>query len=78
MFVRCVVINNEMDVRPRRDTVVQPSQKPEELLMPVSRPALCKDCARDYVQCGKQSGCSVANVIMRHTFGRVCATRLPR
>ena len=69
VFVSCVVIDNQVDIQIRRDAVIQTAQEREKLLMAVPRFALCKHCARRDIQCGEQSRCSIANVIVRHAFG---------
>ena len=64
MFVRCVIVDDQVDVQFRRDAVVEPAQKREKLLMPVSRFALGEDGAGRDIQRSKQSSRAVADVIV--------------
>jgi len=75
VLVRCIVIDNQVNIQIRRYAFVQPAQESEKLLVTMPGPALCKDRSRGDVQCGEQSRRPIANVVMRHAFGIAHAHR---
>src|SRR5580698_10221994 len=68
MLVRCVIIDNEMNVQLRRNTLVQAPEKREKLLMPMSRFTFREYRASRDIQRRKQRGCPVTNIVMRDAF----------
>ena len=67
-LVRRVVIANEMDVENVRHGRINGSEKIFELLGPVTAVTLSDDLASSDVQCGKQRGRPVADVVMGALF----------
>jgi len=49
MFVRAVIVENQMDLHARVNGLVDPVEKPQELLVPVPRLALSDHGAFEYV-----------------------------
>ena len=68
MFMGGVVIDDQVNIEFGRNAVVQPPQKREKLLMPVSRLAFGEHGAGGDVERGKQSSRPVANVVMGDSF----------
>ena len=68
MFVRAVIIDDQMHVEVLRDVQFDVPQEAQELLMPVARLALREHLAIGDVQSGKQSGGAVADVVVRDPF----------
>ena len=65
MLVRSVVIEDQMDVRPAVDRLLDPIQKSQKLLMPMPRLAFADDRSFQNVQRGEEGGCPVPFVIVR-------------
>ena len=63
-----VVITNEMDVEIGGHGCVNGIEKLLEFLGPVTAIALADDLARSHIQCGKQRGRPVADVVMSALF----------
>ena len=64
MFVRTVIVHNQVQSQVRRPLSIQTAQELQELLMPVARHAFPDDLAVQHVQSRKQSCSSVAFVIV--------------
>ncbi len=68
MFVRGIVVDDQMEIQILRDVLVDVVEKLEKLLMPVSGLAHGGYLTRNHVQCGKQGRGSLAQVIVRDPF----------
>ena len=66
MLVRAVVVHDQMQGDLSGEFLVQSSEKPEELLVPMPLMALSDDATAQNFQGREQSGGAVAFVIMRH------------
>lgn len=78
MFVRRVIIHNEMHVELRRHAALDAIEKLHEFGMPVTRQALFDDLPRKDVQRRKQRRGTVANVVVRLRGGHSWAQRQNR
>ena len=65
MFMRAVVVQNEVEVEARGERAVELAKKLQELLMPMPAVALADDLPGQHVQRGEQGRCPVALVVMR-------------
>ena len=66
MFVRSVIIHNQMKIQFGWELAIQSAQELEKLLMAVARHALPDYGSLQDVQRGEQRSCPVAFVIMSH------------
>ena len=64
MFVRRVIVDDQVDVQLRRDAIVEVAQKGKKFLVSMSWFAFGEDGAGGDIQCGKQSSGAVADVIV--------------
>ena len=69
MFVRGVIIQNNMDDLACGDLCLDGIQEADELLMPVALHVAADHRAIEDIKCGEQGGCAIALVIMRHGSG---------
>jgi len=56
MFVRGVVVGDQMDIQPRRNVAVEVIKKREKFLMAMTRLALGDDRTIEHVERGEQCG----------------------
>src|SRR5205823_3259115 len=64
MFVRAIVVQNQMELQLFWKLLIQSAQEPQELLVAMSREALANDLALENFQRRKQRRSPVAHVIM--------------
>ncbi len=63
-----VVVDDQMDVKAFRHSLIDALEKLQELLMTMTRLALRQDSAGCDIECGEQGGGTVANVVVGHSF----------
>ena len=68
MFVGGVVVDNQMNVKTFRHSVIDPLEKLKKLLVTMTCLALRQDSAGGDIEGGKQGGGAVANVVMGYTL----------
>jgi hypothetical protein len=68
MFVRAVVIGDQVHVELFGNTAFNVTQKAQELLMPMPRLALSNDTAIGDIEGGKQRSTAVTDVVMGDAF----------
>ena len=68
VFVRRVIIDNEVDLQPYRHLLFDGFQKIQELVMAVFGDTRSDDLSRGDLQSGEQSGGAIALVVVRHGF----------
>ena len=66
MFMRAIIIHDQMEIEFGRGFVVDFLKESDELLMPMAWHAVSDHLAVERAQGGKQGGRSMADVIMRH------------
>ncbi len=66
MIVRPVVVQDQVEVHPLRRLPVNLAQKQEKLLISMTRVTGANDGAVEHIECSKQTGGSIAFVVMRH------------
>jgi len=66
MFVRAIIIHDQMEIEFGRSFIVDFLQESQELLVPMAGHAVPDHLAVEHAQGGKQSGRPMAGVIMRH------------
>ena len=66
MFMRAVIIHDQMEIEFGRSFVVYFLKESQELLMPMAGHAVSDHLAVEHAQGSKQGGRSMADVIMRH------------
>ena len=66
VLVGAVVVDDEMHVERAWNLGLEMAQEREELLMAMARLALSEDLAVGHVEGGKQGGCAMAVVVVRH------------
>ena len=70
MFVRCIVIHDQVDVQVLGDILVDVAEEGQIVLMPVATFAWATDLAGDDVECRKQGRRAVAHIVMGHSLRR--------
>ena len=65
VFVRAVVIDDEMQIQVRRHGLINMPEKAQKLLMPMARLALSEHGTFGDIECGEQRGRAVTIVVMR-------------
>ncbi len=78
LLVCRIVVENDVNGLVLRDLVLDPTQKADELLMPVPLHVLGNDCAVEHIERGKQRGRAVPLVIMGHGSGTALLHRQAR
>jgi hypothetical protein len=78
MFVRCIVVDNQVQFPFGRGLAVDLIEEADKFLMPVARNALADDPALQHVKRGEQSRCAVTLVIMGHRPTAALLHRQPR
>ena len=68
MFVRGVIIHDDVHLQVLRDVLFNLPEKTQIFLMPVTRSTFREHFAVRRVQCGEQRGGSVASIIVSHSF----------
>ena len=68
VLVGAVVVDDQVQIELLGHLFVDPSQKAEELLVPVTGLAFGDHRTGGHIQRGKQGGGSVVDVVMRHIF----------
>src|ERR1700747_342886 len=78
MFVRAVIIHDQVQFDIGLKFSVELAQKFDKLLVTVARVTLSAYLATDDVECGKQGRCSVSDVIVRPGAAAALFERQPR
>lgn len=66
MFVRAVIVHDQMQLKRAEKLVVELFEKFQKLLVPMPRVALTDHFALGHFQCGKQRGRAVAFIVVGH------------
>jgi len=69
MLMDGVIVEDRVDQRAGRYRGLDPIEKPDEFLVAMARHALADDRAVDGIECGKQRGHAVPDIIMGHCPG---------
>ena len=68
MLVGGVVVDDQMDLKACRHSLIDALEERKKLLMTMTRLALRQDSSGGDVECGKQGGGPMANVVVGHSF----------